>query len=84
MPKTMKVGVPYIATKASDDNTFRSGDHFTLCKDGAIFCREAGGRIPAEHVDEAIKGMTFKPDHQSIEQRKAEIERELAALEAMK
>jgi hypothetical protein len=84
MSKTMKVGVPYIATKASDDNTFRRGDHFTLCKDGAILCREAGGWIPAKHVPDAISGMTFKLDQQSIKQRKAEIERELAALEAMK
>jgi hypothetical protein len=84
MPKTMKPGVPYIATKASDDGTFRRGDHFTLCKDGAILCREAGGWIPEKHVAEAIKGMAFKLDSQSIEQRKAEIERELAALEAMK
>ena len=84
MPKTMKPGVPYIATKASDDNTFRCGDHFILCKDGAILCREAGGWIPAKHVAEAIKGMTFKLDQQSIAQRKAEIESEIAALEVMK
>ena len=81
MPKTMKPGVPYIATKASDDNTFRRGDHFTLCKDGAILCREAGGWIPSEHVPDAIKGMEFKVENHAVEQRKAQLLLEIAELE---
>lgn len=76
----MKVGVRYIVTKSSDDETFEVGDHITLAEDGSINCREAQGWIDALDVEEATKGMEFEIDKVWYETKKSNLLKELELL----
>ena len=62
----MEPYVPYVVTKKSNDGTFRVGDHIRLVGDGAIVCREAQGWVDAQHVKDAVIGMEYEFDRESI------------------
>ena len=78
---SMEVGKRYVVTQASDDGTFEKGDHVSLCADGGVTCREAGGWIEACDVPAATKGMAVSIDQERIARRKQKLLGELAALE---
>lgn len=76
----MKVGLPYIVTKASDDGTFEVGDNVAICSDGALMCRQAQGWIEKEDLPFATKGMEIELDNESIEKRRQKLLADLANL----
>jgi len=76
----MKVGLPYIVTKASDDGTFEVGDHIYLIDNGDIACHEAEGWIDKEDMPESTIGMEIALDQERIEKRRNKLLADLAAL----
>jgi hypothetical protein len=76
----MKVGLPYIVTRASDDGTFQVGDHIYLIDNGDIACHEAEGWIDREDVPESTIGMEIELDQELIEKRRKTLLAVLAAL----
>jgi hypothetical protein len=65
----MEEGKVYIVTKASNDKTFRVGDHIHMDIDGSIICRETQGWIEACYVAETTEGMEFEIDQMLMEGR---------------
>jgi hypothetical protein len=63
----MESNVRYIVTKASDDTTFKVGDHIKLLSDGAILCIEAKGWIDASDVPTATQGIEYEADKEWVE-----------------
>jgi hypothetical protein len=76
----MEPNVKYIVTKASDDTTFKVGDHIKLLSDGAILCIEAKGWIDSSDVATAIEGMEYEVDKEWIEKGRRSA---IAILEAL-
>lgn len=64
--KNMKVGIRYVVTKESHDETFQIGEHVRLNNDGTISCFEEQAWVEAEHVSDAIVGMEVAVDIQHI------------------
>ena len=79
---SMKAGMRYIVTKASDDGTFQTGDHISVNTAGSINCIEAQGWIDACDVAEASAGMAVDIDRKWIARQKAKMVAALAALDA--
>jgi hypothetical protein len=76
----MKVGLPYIVTRASDDGTFKVGDHVGVFSGGSIWCGEVKGWIDKEDLPESTKGMEVELDQERIEKRRQKLLADLAKL----
>jgi hypothetical protein len=76
----LKVGVPYIITKSSDDGTFEKGDHIKLADNGDILCREAGGWIDQEDVGQGFVGMLVEVDTEALDRKKQALQDKLKEL----
>lgn len=62
-------GVPYIATKASDDGTLEVGDRIRMSGDDDkryLVCENVGGWIDYDELPAAMKGMHCKADARLI------------------
>ena len=79
----MKVGVPYIVTRESDDNSLVVGDQITLLPDGSLGNLQAEGWLDPEDLAHATPGMQCEVDRCRIQRRKESLLRRLAALEAL-
>lgn len=79
--ENMKIGMPYIVTKASDDGTFEVGDHISLDKTGCVICMEAQGWLDPDVVAEAASGMTLAIDTEAFKRRKRNLQKELEEME---
>ena len=76
----MTVGVRYIVTKASANKEFQVGDRVQLLADGRITNHQSAGWMDAEDVPAATRGWAVEIDTAWVEARRAELERQLAAL----
>ena len=76
----MQVGKQYIVTRGSDDGTFEIGDHILLNENGDISCREAGGWLPSEDVEEATKGMKVVIDREWVRERLKKLQEQIDQL----
>lgn len=79
----MKTGVPYIATRESDDGSLVVGDQITLLPDGSLGNLQAEGWLDIDDLVHATPGMQCEVDRHRIQQRKEKLLRRLAALEAL-
>lgn len=75
-------GMGYVVTKASDDGTFRVGDHIKLSHEQSIFCVEAVGWIAAEEVEEATKGVEIELDKDWLLKQQQKLLNELEKINA--
>lgn len=80
MRPAMRVGMHYVVTRASRNGEFKIGDHVWLETDGAIMCREAGGWMPAEDVEEATEGWAIELDQKWLAENRKKLEELLAGL----
>ena len=78
----MKVGVPYMVTRESDDGSLVVGDQITLLPDGSLGNLQAEGWLEADDLLDAVAGAEFEVDRDRIQRRKESLLRRLAALEA--
>jgi hypothetical protein len=76
----MTLGMRYVVTKASDDETFEIGDHIWPEDDGSVSCREAGGWVDVEDVPAALVGVETVEDQQWVATRRAQLLKELEKL----
>lgn len=79
----MKVGVPYIVTRESDDGSLVVGDQITLLPDGSLGNLQAEGWLGLEGLVHATPGMECEVDLCRIQRRKESLLRRLAALDAL-
>lgn len=63
----MQQGVKYIVADAKDSEQFFTGDHIWLLADGDIMCKEAGGWLPQEDAEEALKKIDYRVDWEYYE-----------------
>lgn len=80
-PKEMRAGVRYVVTVASADGFFEVGDRIQLLPDGCIENQEAGGWMDAEDVPAATRGMEVAPDADWAAAMRADLQRQMAALD---
>jgi hypothetical protein len=80
----MQLGKRYVTTKGSDDCTFHTGDHISICDDGAIMCDEARGWIESELVKEATKGMEIELDKEYYDKLRDKLKKALDELDVEK
>ena len=66
----MKVGVPYIVTRDSNDGSFISSDQITLLENGAIINQQAEGWLDEDDLSDATSGMECELDTDRIQRRK--------------
>ena len=78
----MVVGVRYIVTKASTNKEFQVGDRVQLLADGSITNQQTAGWMDAEDVPAATRGWAVEIDAAWVDARRAELARQLAALNA--
>lgn len=65
----MKVDIPYIVTKASDDESFSIGDRIVLWNDESLLNRDSPiGWLEPEDISETIIGMECKVDVNQLQQ----------------
>ena len=79
----MKVGVPYIVTRESDDGSLVVGDQVTLLPDGDLGNLQAEGWLDREDLVHATPGMQYEVDRCRIQRRKESLLRRLAELDAL-
>lgn len=79
----MKVGVPYIVTRESDDGSLAVGDQITLLPDGSLVNLQAEGWLEPEDLLGAVAGAEFEVDRDRIQRRRESLLRRLAELEAL-
>lgn len=79
----MKVGVPYIVTRESDDGSLLAGDQILLRPDGLLENLQAEGWLDRDDLAHAAPGMECEVDRYRIQRRKESLLRRLAALEAL-
>ena len=80
----MEIGLKYIVTKSSYDQSFVKGDHITLQENGDISCIEASGWIEKRDVAEATKGMEYSIDMKWIKQQEQVMLKKLKKLGKLK
>lgn len=79
----MRVGVPYIVTRDSNDGSFISCDQITLLENGAIINQQADGWLDEDDLSDATSGMECEVDRARIQRRKDRLLKRLADLEAL-
>lgn len=77
---SMRVGIRYMVTHASQDGEFEVGDRVRMLDDGCIANINAGGWMAAEDVPAATRGMQVTLDTEWAAAMRADLERRLAAL----
>lgn len=79
----MKVGVPYIVTKESDDGLFEVSDQITRRSDGTITKHKAEVRLCFEDLAHSVRGMQCVFDRDRVQRSWEKLQRFLADLETL-
>lgn len=67
------VGVQYLVTKGSDDETILEGDHLKLFNDGRLWCDETINWIEEKYVNDSLVGVELEIDVDDIKNKKNEL-----------
>jgi len=73
----MKIGIKYIVTKTSDDESLHKGDHITLDTDRSLCSITTHGWLSRESVKQACIGMECEPDREWADNKIKQLQKEL-------
>lgn len=77
----MEHGVKYIVTDAKDSGEFLTGDHIWLLENGDIMCKEAGGWLPKEDVEESLKKIDYRIDWEYYEHSRQKLVKQIQEID---